>query len=131
MDCSELSVLVVDDNPAIRRTVAGLLKALGCSRVAEAGDGRAALVRLHAGGIDLVLSDINMPLMNGYELLQALQALPALKRLPLVLVATEARPEDIAMAAAGGAAGYMVRPFTREALRDKLNQIVHERLALA
>ena len=127
---SELKDLVVDDFSTMRRIVRGLLKEMGCTQVEEAEDGVAALAMLRGGRFDFVVSDINMPNMNGFELLEAIKADSALAQIPVLMVTAEARKEDIVRAAQSGAAGYIVKPFTKATLEDKVAKIVG-RLAAA
>jgi two-component system, chemotaxis family, chemotaxis protein CheY len=126
-----LRFLIVDDCANTRRIVRKLLAELGCSRIDEAGDGVAALAKLRSAnpgaGFDFVLSDIHMPNLNGFDLLQAIHADPALCRLPVLMVTAEARQEDRALAAERGAAGYIVKPFTKAALDDKVQQVLRRR----
>lgn len=121
-----LKFLVVDDSAAVRRIVRGLLAKMGCENTAEAADGSIALGMLKLGGYDFVVSDIHMPNLNGFDLLKAMKADPALKHVPVLVVAAEALDEDIALAAQSGAAGYIVKPFTRATLQDKVEKILHK-----
>jgi two-component system chemotaxis response regulator CheY len=104
---TDMKFLIVDDFSTMRRIVRNLLKEIG-----------------YANGFDFVVSDINMPNMNGFELLAAIKAEPALKHLPVLMVTAEAKKEDIVSAAQGGAAGYIVKPFTKATLEEKLQKIV-------
>lgn len=126
----DLRVLVVDEFSTMRRVVRGLLRQLGCVGVEEADDGVTALAALKAGRFDLVVSAVNLPGLNGIELLRAIKADDTLRRLPVLIVTAEARKEDIVLAAQAGAAGYIVKPFTRATLEDKVQMILH-RLAPA
>lgn len=119
----ELRFLIVDDFSTMRRIVRNLLKEIGHSDADEAEDGVAALQKLRNGKFDFVVSDINMPNMNGFQLLNEIKADEKLKHLPVLMVTAEARKEDIVMAAQGGAAGYIVKPFTKATLEDKLANI--------
>ena len=119
-----LRFLIVDDFSTMRRIVRGLLKEMGCNDVTEAEDGAAALQLLKVQRFDFVVSDINMPNMNGFDLLKAVKADESLKHLPVLMVTAEARKEDIVMAAQNGAAGYIVKPFTKATLEDKVNHIL-------
>ena len=92
----------------MRRIVRGLLREMGCNNAEEAEDGAVALNMLKALKFDFVVSDINMPNMNGFDLLKAIKADDALKHLPVLMVTAEARKEDIVLAAQSGAAGYIV-----------------------
>ena len=119
-----LKILVVDDFSTMRRIVRNLLKEMGYVNVDEAEDGAAALAKLRGGGFEFVVSDLNMPNMNGFELLRQIRADPALKALPVLLVTAEAKKEDIVMAAQTGASGYIVKPFTKATLEEKVNKIL-------
>ena len=117
---AHLRFLVVDDFSTMRRIIRGLLKELGCTNAEEAEDGVVALSMLKLNlPPDFVITDINMPNMNGFELLKAIKADEALKHLPVLMVTAEARKEDIVLAAQSGAAGYIVKPFTRDTLEAK------------
>lgn len=128
---TDLKFLVVDDFSTMRRIIRGLLKEMGCNNVDEAEDGAAALNMLHNQAFDFVVSDINMPNMNGFDLLKAIKADDALKHLPVLMVTAEARKEDIVLAAQSGAAGYIVKPFTKATLEEKVLKIVQKMAAAA
>lgn len=128
---TDLKFLVVDDFSTMRRIVRGLLKEMGCNNVEEAEDGTVALNMLKAAKFDFVVSDINMPNMNGFDLLKAVKADDSLKHLPVLMVTAEARKEDIVMAAQSGAAGYIVKPFTKATLEEKIVKIVQKLAATA
>ena len=115
----------------MRRIVRGLLKEIGHDNVEEAEDGAVALDKLRNGGFGFVVSDINMPVMNGFELLAAVKADPNLKHLPVLMVTAEARKEDIVRAAKDGAAGYIVKPFTKATLEEKVQKIMQKLAATA
>ena len=124
MNTADLKFLVVDDFSTMRRIVRGLLKEMGCNHSEEAEDGVAALSMLKHGKFDFVVSDINMPNMNGFDLLKAIKADDQLKHLPVLMVTAEARKEDIVLAAQSGAAGYIVKPFTKATLEEKVQKIL-------
>ncbi|MEY8876968.1 MAG: chemotaxis response regulator CheY [Leptothrix sp. (in: b-proteobacteria)] len=128
---TDLKFLVVDDFSTMRRIVRGLLKEMGCNNVDEAEDGQVALNMLRNTRYDFVVSDINMPNMNGFDLLKAVKADDALKYLPVLMVTAEARKEDIVLAAQSGAAGYIVKPFTKATLEEKIAKIVQKLAATA
>lgn len=115
--------LVVDDFNTMRRIVRNLLKELGFNNVEEAEDGVDALGKLKAGGFDFVISDWNMPNMDGLQLLQTIRADAALGKLPVLMVTAEAKKENIIAAAQAGASGYVVKPFTAATLEEKLSKI--------
>lgn len=129
-DPARMRFLVVDDFSTMRRIVHGLLKEIGCQHIGEAEDGAAALSTLQTQVYDFVVSDINMPNMDGFGLLRAIRADPALCHLPVLMVTAEARKEDIVQAAKCGASGYIVKPFTQATLRDKI-QLILSKQALA
>jgi two-component system chemotaxis response regulator CheY len=130
-DRTSLKFLVVDDFSTMRRIVRGLLAEMGCRQAEEAEDGVVALNMLRSGRYDFVVSDINMPNMNGFDLLKAIKADDALRHVPVLMVTAEARKEDIVLAAQSGASGYIVKPFTRAALEDKLTAILQRAAAAA
>lgn len=123
IDPAKLKILVVDDFSTMRRIVRNLLKELGFTNVEEAEDGAVALQRLKAGGVDFVVSDWNMPNMDGLTLLQSVRADPALRHLPFLMITAEAKKENIIAAAQAGASGYIVKPFTAATLNEKLSKI--------
>jgi two-component system chemotaxis response regulator CheY len=118
-----ISFLVVDDFPTMRRIVRSLLKELGFTNVEEAEDGQEALNKLKAGGFDFVVADWNMPNLDGMEMLKQIRADPALANMPVLMVTAEAKKENIIAAAQAGASGYVVKPFTAATLDEKLNKI--------
>jgi len=118
-----MSILVVDDFPTMRRIVRTLLKELGFTNVDEAEDGQEALAKLKGGGFELVVSDWNMPNLDGLEMLRHIRADDGLKHLPVLMVTAEAKKENIIAAAQAGASGYVVKPFTAATLEEKLNKI--------
>jgi two-component system, chemotaxis family, chemotaxis protein CheY len=128
---TDLKFLIVDDFSTMRRIVRGLLKEMGCSNADEAEDGAIALGMLQAQKYDFVVSDINMPNMTGFDLLKAVKSDPALKHIPVLMVTAEARKEDIVRAAQDGAAGYIVKPFTKATLEDKVQKILQKLAATA
>ena len=115
-----MRVLVVDDFRTMRRVLRSLLREMGLDDVYEAGDGVAALERLRAEPADIVITDIEMPIMNGFELLSAVKKDPQLQHVPVLMLAAEARKDDIVRCIQAGAAGYLVKPFRRETLEEKL-----------
>jgi two-component system chemotaxis response regulator CheY len=123
---TDLKFLIVDDFSTMRRIVRGLLKEMGCNNADEAEDGAVALNMLKANRYDFVVSDINMPNMNGFDLLKAMKAEDSLKHIPVLMVTAEARKEDIVLAAQTGAAGYIVKPFTKATLEEKLQKIMQK-----
>ena len=127
----DMKFLIVDDFSTMRRIVRGLLKEIGYANAEEAEDGAVALNMLKNGKFDFVVSDINMPNMNGFDLLNAIKKDDTLKHLPVLMVTAEARKEDIVRAAQEGAAGYIVKPFTKATLEEKVQKIMQKLAATA
>lgn len=121
---TDLRFLIVDDFSTMRRIVRNLLKESGFAEADEAEDGVVALHKLRNGKFDFVITDINMPNMNGSQLLVEIKKDDKLKHLPVLMVTAEARKEDIVRAAQQGAAGYIVKPFTKATLEDKVLNIL-------
>ena len=119
----KMRFLVVDDFSTMRRIVRNLLKELGFLNVDEAEDGAVALAKLTGEHFDFIVTDWNMPNMDGLTLLQQVRANPALKHLPVLMITAEAKKENIVAAAQAGASGYIVKPFTAATLSEKLNKI--------
>ncbi|MDX9718214.1 chemotaxis response regulator CheY [Thauera sp. WH-2] len=119
----KMKFLVVDDFSTMRRIVRNLLKELGFTNVDEAEDGQVALQKLQAGAFDFVVTDWNMPNMDGLTLLQTIRRTPQLKHLPVLMITAEAKKENIIAAAQAGASGYIVKPFTSGTLAEKLEKI--------
>ena len=128
---TDLKFLIVDDFSTMRRIVRGRLKGIGYSNAEEADDGVAALALLRASKFDFVVTDINMPNMDGFGLLGAIKADESLRHLPVLMVTAEARKEDIVRAAKDGAAGYIVKPFAKATLEEKVQKIVQKLTAAA
>ncbi|ELP5717500.1 chemotaxis response regulator CheY (plasmid) [Enterobacter asburiae] len=118
-----LRFLIVDDFATMRRIVRNLLKDLGFNNVEEAEDGHDALKKLRESTFDFVISDWNMPNMDGLELLTTIRQDSQLEALPVLMVTAEAKKENIIAAAQSGASGYVVKPFTAATLEEKLNKI--------
>ncbi len=118
-----IKILVVDDFPTMRRIIKNLLKDLGFENVDEAEDGVIGLEKLRNGNFDFVVSDWNMPNMDGLTMLHQIRADPNLASIPVLMVTAEAKKENIIAAAQAGASGYVVKPFTAATLEEKLNKI--------
>jgi two-component system chemotaxis response regulator CheY len=123
-----MKVLVVDDFSTMRRIVKNLLRDLGFTNIQEADDGSTALPMLQNGDFDFVVTDWNMPGMQGIDLLKAIRADSSLSHIPVLLITAEAKKEQIIMAAQAGVNGYIVKPFTAGTLKTKIDKIF-ERLA--
>jgi two-component system chemotaxis response regulator CheY len=115
-------VLVVDDSAAIRKILTRVLRQTGMAiqTIYEAGDGQEALAMMAQHRVDLVLSDINMPKMDGLQLLAALKASPQWRTIPVVMITTEGGETKVAEAVRLGAAGYVRKPFTADQIKEKL-----------
>lgn len=118
-----MKILVVDDFSTMRRIIKNLLKDLGFSNIQEADDGNTALPMLQQGDFDFVVTDWNMPGMQGIDLLRAIRTDDSLKHLPVLMVTAEAKKEQIVAAAQAGVNGYVVKPFTAATLKEKLEKI--------
>ncbi len=118
-----MKFLVVDDFSTMRRIVRNLLKELGYTNVDEAEDGAMGLSKLRSGQFDFVISDWNMPNMDGLTMLTEIRNDPALAKIPVLMVTAEAKKENIIAAAQAGANGYVVKPFTAATLDEKLGKI--------
>ena len=123
---TDMKFLIVDDFSTMRRIVRSLLKEMGCNNAEEAEDGAVALNKLKNEKFDFVVCDINMPNMTGFDVLKAAKADDSLKHIPVLMVTAEARKEDIVLAAQSGAAGYIVKPFSKATLEEKIQKIVQK-----
>ncbi len=118
-----IKVLVVDDFSTMRRIVKNLLKQLGYINIDEAEDGAQAYEKLKGGNFGFVVSDWNMPNMDGLELVKAVRSNPDLKNLPILMVTAEAEKEKVITAIQAGVNNYIVKPFTGETLKEKMDKI--------
>jgi two-component system chemotaxis response regulator CheY len=126
---SGIRILVVDDFSTMRRIIKNFLTDLGYNNVAEADDGKTALPILKTGNIDFLITDWNMPGMPGLELLKEVRNDPATKKLPVLMVTAEAKREQIVEAAQAGVNGYVVKPFTAQTLKEKIDKILASQAA--
>ncbi|CAH8188412.1 chemotaxis protein CheY [Vibrio aestuarianus] len=118
-----MKILIVDDFSTMRRIVKNLLRDLGFNNTQEADDGLTALPMLKKGDFDFVVTDWNMPGMQGIDLLKNIRADAALKHLPVLMITAEAKRQQIIEAAQAGVNGYIVKPFTAATLKEKLDKI--------
>jgi len=118
-----IKILVVDDMATMRRIIKGLLEQLGFKNIDEAEDGKVALQKLKSSKYDFVVTDWNMPNMTGLELVQEIRKDPELKHLPVLMVTAEAKKENVLMAIKAGVNNYIVKPFTAEVLKEKIEKI--------
>jgi two-component system, chemotaxis family, chemotaxis protein CheY len=122
MDLS-MKILVVDDFATMRRIMKNILKQIGFTNIIEADDGTTALAELQKTSVDLIISDWNMPKMTGLDLLKAVRSNDNLKDLPFLMVTAEAQKQNVIDAVQAGVSNYVVKPFTAEAISDKLKKI--------
>ena len=118
-----MKILVVDDMSTMRRIVKNILKQLGFNNLEEAENGQEALTKLKADTYGFVVSDWNMPVMMGIDMLRAIRADEALKKIPVLMVTAEAQKENLMEAVQAGVSNYVVKPFTAETMQDKINKI--------
>ncbi|MDA8083616.1 MAG: chemotaxis response regulator CheY [Nitrospiraceae bacterium] len=119
----KMKILVVDDFSTMRRIVKNILKQLGYENIEEAEDGAQAFSKLKNGGFQFVVSDWNMPNMDGLELLQKIRSDAELKELPVLMVTAEAEKDKVITAIKAGVNNYVVKPFTAEILKEKMDKI--------
>ena len=118
-----MNILVVDDMSTMRRIVKNILKQLGFNNLEEAENGQEALTKLKADTYGFVVSDWNMPVMMGIDMLRAIRADESLKKIPVLMVTAEAQKENLMEAVQAGVSNYVVKPFTAETMQDKINKI--------
>ncbi|MEL0068683.1 MAG: chemotaxis response regulator CheY [Gammaproteobacteria bacterium] len=119
----DMKILIVDDFSTMRRIIKNLLRDLGFTNTSEADVGQTALPMLQQGNFDFLITDWNMPGMEGIELLKRVRADDNLKSMPVLLVTAEAKKEQIVEAAQAGVNGYIVKPFTAGTLKEKIEKI--------
>lgn len=119
----KIKILVVDDFSTMRRIIKNILKQIGYINIDEAEDGNGALARLKQDKYDLVISDWNMPNMSGLDLLKAIRADSALNSVPVLMVTAEAKKENVIEAIKSGVNNYIVKPFTAEILKERIEKI--------
>lgn len=118
-----MKILIVDDFSTMRRIVKNLLRDLGFTNTSEADDGLTALPMLQTGKFDFLVTDWNMPGMQGIDLLKAVRADANLASIPVLMVTAESKKEQIVEAAQAGVNGYVVKPFTAATLKEKIDKI--------
>ena len=121
---SDLRILIVDDSPTMRRILVNTVQKAGYPNCQEAEDGKDALAKLMAGNYDLLMTDWNMPNMNGLELTEAVRSDSKLKEIPILMVTTRNMKEDIVSAIKIGVNGYIVKPFDAKTLNAKISEIL-------
>ena len=118
-----MKILVVDDMATMRRIVMNIMKQLGFAHVEEAENGEGALKKLRAESFGFIISDWNMPVMTGIDLLRAVRADDKLKAIPFLMVTAEAQKDNLLEAIQAGVSNYIVKPFTAEVLQEKMKKI--------
>jgi two-component system chemotaxis response regulator CheY len=123
MDTS-IKILIVDDFATMRRIMKNILKQLGFLNITEADDGTTALEQLNANKFDLIISDWNMPKMSGLDLLKTVRSTGEFSKIPFLMVTAEAQKQNVIEAVQAGVSNYVVKPFTAEAISEKLEKIL-------
>ncbi len=121
-----MKILVVDDMSTMRRIVKNILKQLGFSNMEEAENGQEALAKLRADSYGFVVSDWNMPVMPGIDMLRSIRADEKLKHIPVLMVTAEAQKENLIEAIQAGVNNYIVKPFTAETMQEKIGKIFNK-----
>lgn len=116
--------LVVDDSSTMRRIIINTLSKIGYTDVIEAGNGREGIEKVNEGPVDLIITDWNMPEMNGIEFVRALRAMDGKQTVPVLMVTTNAAKDDIVEALRAGVTNYVVKPFTADTIRDKIHAVM-------
>lgn len=116
--------LIVDDSSTMRRIIINTLNKLGHQDVAEAGNGKEGLDRLNAGPVDLIITDWNMPEMSGIEFIRTVRSTPEIKHTPVLMVTTNAAKDDIVEALKAGVNSYVVKPFTPDTMKEKIEAVL-------
>jgi two-component system chemotaxis response regulator CheY len=119
-----MKIITVDDSATMRRIIMNSLKAIGYTQVIEAENGQAGLAKIESEGIDFVITDWSMPVMNGLELVKAIRSKSALQNLPILMVTAVGQKEEIVQAITAGVNGYIVKPFEPETLHAKIQQVL-------
>ncbi|HXG31040.1 MAG TPA: chemotaxis response regulator CheY [Thermodesulfobacteriota bacterium] len=122
----KMKILVVDDFSTMRRIIKNILKQLGYENIEEAEDGVQAYSKLKGGGFEFIVSDWNMPNCDGFELLRKVRTDPSLKDIPFLMVTAEAEKDKVIEAIKAGVSNYIIKPFTAEILKEKLDRIAEK-----
>lgn len=127
MQNGKLKFLVVDDSPTMRRIVINALRNIGYNDIIEAEDGKDALAKLYAEKVDFIITDWNMPNMTGLELTRAVRSDPNFSDLPILMVTTRGMKQDVLEALKARVSNYIVKPFTPQILKEKIEQILSKK----
>lgn len=122
---SNLFILIVDDSPTMRRIIKNTLERLGHRESVEAGNGKEALQQLREHPINFIITDWNMPEMNGLEFVTELRATPEYEKIPVLMITTRGMKDDVLQAVQAGVNNYVVKPFTPETLEQKMNKLLN------
>ncbi len=125
---SDMKILIVDDSEAMRRILTNTLGKLGYENTTVAENGQEALTLLKGGEYEFVFTDWNMPVMDGLTLVKNIRSTDAIAQLPIIMVTTEAAKDDILEAIKAGVSNYVVKPFTVDTIKEKLDATL-EKLA--
>lgn len=121
---ADLKILAVDDSPTMRRIITNTLKRAGYPDVTEATDGKDALAKMKVSSFNFIITDWNMPEMDGMEFVTTLRKAPEFKSIPVLMVTTRSVQDDIVEAIKAGINSYIVKPFTPDTLKDKINEVL-------
>jgi two-component system, chemotaxis family, chemotaxis protein CheY len=121
---SDLFILIVDDSPTMRRIIKNTLERLGHRESVEAGNGKEALQQLREHPINFIITDWNMPEMNGLEFVTELRITPEFEKIPVLMITTRGMKDDVLQAVQAGVNNYVVKPFTPETLEQKMNKLL-------
>jgi two-component system chemotaxis response regulator CheY len=124
MSSKDILVLVVDDSPTMRRIIKNTLDRIGFTQSIEAEHGKQALEMLANNPVELLLTDWNMPVMNGLELVGEVRKMDKYKKLPVLMITTRGMKEDVVQAVHAGVNNYVVKPFTPEILEEKIGKVL-------
>lgn len=124
MSSKDILVLVVDDSPTMRRIIKNTLDRIGFTQSIEAENGKQAIEMLGSNPVELLLTDWNMPVMNGLELVGEVRKMDKFKKLPILMITTRGMKEDVVQAVHAGVNNYVVKPFTPEILEEKIGKVL-------
>lgn len=122
---ADLKILAVDDSPTMRRIIINTLKRAGYTNVVEASDGKDAIAKLKVEDVNFVITDWNMPEMDGLTFVKTIRGMDEYKSIPVLMVTTRSVKDDIVEALKVGVNNYIVKPFTPNTLKDKIEQVLN------
>jgi two-component system, chemotaxis family, chemotaxis protein CheY len=121
---TSMKILIVDDSITIRRIISTALKTVGYSETVEAANGKEALAKLESGNVDFIITDWNMPEMNGLDFIKEVRSKPMYSSLPILMVTTRGTEHDVIEALQAKVNSYIVKPFTPQELKEKIEGIL-------